>query len=151
MRKQGHISRTTFYRRRRETKRLGCSVDELPDNRGKCQKPVRGSRHHRWKNGLITNEGYILVRVGKSHPLADPNGYAYEHLLVWVSAGDTLKSDEVLHHINSDRQDNRWGNLQKMTRSAHNILHNENKLRDKLGRFINPAVFSMAGNGMRDQ
>jgi hypothetical protein len=60
-----------------------------------------------------------------AHPLADPNGWAYEHIVVWVSAGNArpLKG-EVLHHVNEDKTDNRIENLRLMTRSEHNRLHN---------------------------
>lgn len=35
-----------------------------------------GSDHHRWNTGRILNEdGYVKVRVGADHPLADQNGY----------------------------------------------------------------------------
>lgn len=51
--------------------------------------PGKGSNHGRWNHEkLISSHGYVKIRVGKGHPLADPNGYAYEHLLVWVAAGN---------------------------------------------------------------
>jgi hypothetical protein len=34
-----------------------------------------------------------------------------------------LKSDDIIHHINEDKLDNRIENLQKMTRTEHNKLH----------------------------
>ena len=45
--------------------------------------PLRtGPTHPNWKGGrVIDPRGYILVRVGKDHPLADVRGYAYEHRL----------------------------------------------------------------------
>jgi len=92
--------------------------------RGKHSSHSRGSNHYRWnEKQMLSDQGYVKIRVGRSHPLADQNGYAYEHTLVWVSAGDTLGPDEVLHHINGDRTDNRWENLHRMTRSEHNLLH----------------------------
>lgn len=42
----------------------------------------RGPRNPNWKGGRITDPtGYVLVRVGVGHPLADCRGYAYEHRL----------------------------------------------------------------------
>lgn len=36
-----------------------------------------------WKGGRsIASNGYVLVRVGKKHHLADVRGYAYEHRIV---------------------------------------------------------------------
>ena len=74
---------------------------------------------------MLSTEGYIKVRVGREHPLADPNGYAYEHLLVWISAGKpSPKPDELIHHADEDREHNEIGNLQLKKRSRHNAEHN---------------------------
>ena len=36
-----------------------------------------------WRGGKVkTQHGYILIRVGVGHPLADCRGYAYEHRVV---------------------------------------------------------------------
>lgn len=105
--------------------------------RGKHGNHVRGSRHHRWNPGrMLTEHGYVKVRVGKSHPLADPNGYAYEHHLVICSAiGRLLRPGEVVHHKNGDKTDNRLENLELVTRAEHNAIHNCERLRDEKGRF----------------
>lgn len=106
------------------------------DKRGKHGNHSKGSNHYRWQDTLESSEGYRKVRVGKTHPLSDPNGYAYEHLMVWASAGNALPgSGVVIHHINHDKLDNRLENLECISRSEHNKHHNEEKERDALGRF----------------
>lgn len=106
------------------------------DGRGKHGNHAKGPNHSRWnETGKIASTGYVKLRVGRSHPFADPNGYCYEHLLVWVSAG--LKppgSDEVLHHKNGRKTDNRIENLEKMKRSDHSKLTSARIPREQ-GRF----------------
>lgn len=85
----------------------------------------RASKQHRWKpGGSVASNGYVKTRVGKGHPLADPNGYAYEHLVVWCAAGNDRPSrSQILHHRNGDKTDNRIANLELMDRGAHNAEH----------------------------
>lgn len=106
--------------------------------KGKHNGYKRGSDHPRWnRTRIIGSNGYVKIRVGKEHPLADPNGYAYEHLLVWVSAGrPMLTKDELLHHRNEDKEDNRLGNLELRLRGDHNALHLLNRGRGPDGRFL---------------
>lgn len=94
--------------------------------RGKHDNHSRGNQHYAWtEERIISSHGYIKVRVGETHLLADPNGYTYEHLLVWVSAGNFRpKNSEIIHHRNGDKKDNRLENLQLMSRSEHSCLHN---------------------------
>lgn len=85
----------------------------------------------------MSEHGYAKVRVGISHPLADPNGYAYEHLLVWVSAGNARPDNgQVIHHRNEDKLDNRIENLTCLPRGYHGAHHDEHRVRDDNGRWI---------------
>lgn len=122
--------------RERRAKSLGIPVAALPDGRGKHKHHARSAAHPRWSGGrIMSGHGYVKVRVGPAHPLADQNGYAYEHLLVWVSSGRAAPiRHEVLHHKNEVRTDNRLSNLELLTRSAHNHLHLAERERDARGR-----------------
>lgn len=115
--------------------------------KGKHNNHKKGASHYRWNKGkILSTEGYVKIRVGKKHPLADPNGYAYEHLVNWVSAGNPLpKEDEIIHHDNEDRTDNRILNLKLLTRAQHNRLHNLSRLRDSSGQFL-PKTAQPAAN-----
>lgn len=42
-----------------------------------------GEKNGLWKGGRsVASNGYVLIRVGVDHPLADVRGYAYEHRVV---------------------------------------------------------------------
>lgn len=85
----------------------------------------------------MTSDGYALVRVGVGHPLADPNGYCREHDLIMAAAiGRSLTPDEIVHHVNGDKTDNRIENLQLTHLPEHNAHHNADRGRDEMGRFL---------------
>lgn len=105
--------------------------------RGRHGNHVRGSRHPRWNEGrMLSDHGYVKVRVGIEHPFADPNGYAYEHELVWVSASTSgrVPPGHVIHHSNEHKTDNQLANLELLTRAEHNQHHAHD--RDAAGRFV---------------
>ena len=80
-----------------------------------------GKKNGMWKGGRsVASNGYVLIRVGMDHHLADVRGYAYEHRLVAEKKiGRKLKRGEQVHHINGDKTDNRPENLDVMRSAAH--------------------------------
>lgn len=91
-----------------------------------------------WKGGRkLCSSGYVLVKHPKS---TRKDGYIQEHrLIIEEYFGRELRSDEDVHHINGDKQDNRLSNLVVIKREAHMKLHAlenyQNRERDALGRF----------------
>lgn len=84
---------------------------------GKC-----GAEAVNWRGGVTYARGYKLLRL-PTHPKAR-NGYVYEHVLVVEKLlGRYLSDNEVVHHINGDRSDNREGNLFVTSRSGHRSAH----------------------------
>lgn len=76
-----------------------------------------------WKGGRsITSHGYVLIRVGKDHPLADVRGYAYEHRLEAWAAGLNIEGKHV-HHEDENTQHNSIENLEALTIPEHRARH----------------------------
>ncbi len=96
-----------------------------------------GPDNHRWTGGRnLSSKGYPRLKVGRQHPLAHSNGYAYEHLLVWVSAGNPIpERGYEIHHINEHKQDNRIENLELISKRRHNMNHASIKTRDEGGKW----------------
>ncbi len=72
----------------------------------------------------ITKEGYIQV-YKPNNPMARDNGYVPQHrFIASKKIGRPLSSDEIVHHIDGNKQNNKSNNLQVMTRSEHWRTHN---------------------------
>lgn len=89
-----------------------------------------------WKGGRHKKAGYWVVRC-EGHPRAEKRGhYVKEQTLIMEKhIGRYLNDDEIVHHINGIKDDNRLENLQLMTKTEHAILHktgNKNMLGKKL-------------------
>lgn len=84
----------------------------------KWKKPTEFGGHKKKRA-----DGYIKVYC-PTHPMATKDGYVMEHILVMEKhIGRTITRDEVVHHKNHIRDDNRIENLQLMTFKEHSSLH----------------------------
>lgn len=80
------------------------------------------------KGYIITHNGYKMLKV-PSHPYRDSKGYVREHRLVMeAKIGRYLKPDEVVHHINHDKLDNRIENLEITDLPTHTKEHHTGKV-----------------------
>lgn len=96
--------------------------------RGKFRKPSKYGGHTKKRS-----DGYISV-YKPSHPLATKDGYVLEHILVMEEKiGRIITRDEVVHHINHVRDDNRIENLQLMTFKEHAAFHLRERRAKKKG------------------
>ena len=89
-------------------------------------KKVGGIGHKK-----LRTDGYICIYF-PDHPNATKDGYIMEHdLIMECIIGRHLKDDEVVHHINGIRNDNRKENLKLMTFTEHARYHMLERYRNK--------------------
>lgn len=91
---------------------------------GASQRLEVGENARGWKGGKITvTGGYVAVKV-PWRKSAKADGYMLEHRKVMEDAlGRHLRGDEVVHHANGDKQDNRIANLMILSNREHTLLH----------------------------
>ena len=100
-----------------------------------------GIRRGPYKKFVIIS-GYKYI-YAPNHPNATKNGYVGEHRLVLENKiGRYLKQNEVAHHINENKFDNRPENIELMTFEEHSSYHAKKRLRGERNEFV---AFSSMG------
>ncbi len=86
-------------------------------------------KHHNWKGGRVYHRGYVLI-LKPEHPHCNQTGYVYEHRLVMEKfLKRYLLPNEVVHHKNDIKDDNRIENLELFkNKSEHIAFHNKLKV-----------------------
>lgn len=81
---------------------------------------INGGRNN--KGGTMRHRGYIL-QWAPDHKNS-VKGYVYQHRIVMeLSIGRLLLKEEIVHHINGVKDDNRIDNLKILSASDHIIEH----------------------------
>lgn len=83
----------------------------------KCVSEYRKSTGLFKKNGFWYENGYRVLYL-------DGGGHIKEHIKIMENAvGRKLLENEIVHHINGIKDDNRIENLQLLTKNEHSKLH----------------------------
>lgn len=103
------------------------------------------SRELKYPCGYIHPTGYVMAVVCRQNAQGFWNSsYEYVHRLNFESwTKIQLNSEDFIHHIDGDRQNNHWTNLSRLSRADHNAhaLHNARKVR-KAKKFKRERVFT---------
>ena len=92
---------------------------------GKKRPNISREKNHNWKGGRTMHEGYVYILCPK-HPRAkSKKGYVAEHVLIMeAKLGRYLEPEEVVHHKDFNKLNNKPGNLMLFkTKGEHNSYH----------------------------
>lgn len=82
-----------------------------------CKGKNSGPQSHNWKGGVNYCNGYLKVYVGLGR-------YREQHRVIMEKLlGRKLHTDEIVHHRNGKKDDNRIENLEIMSRAEHTKHH----------------------------
>lgn len=105
---------------------------QSPDKSENIKKALRerypegrfGKNASNWRGGRRKmKSGYVMVYMPE-HPRAKNSGAVFEHIVVAEKKiGRPIYMNEVVHHINHVKDDNRPENLEVMERGAHLSNH----------------------------
>ena len=109
-----------------------------PETRAKMEPVWRKNGDER-RFGVKEHRLGYLLQYAPDHPHAMRDGYVLQHRLVAEKAiGRYLSEDEVVHHKNGNKKDNRPKNLAVLDRAQHARLHAE--LREEINAEQNCAA-----------
>lgn len=87
-----------------------------------CTRVPKQTKPPRKRNGYWMENGYKVLYVEHDKSIKEHIKVMEDHI------GRKLTKDEVVHHINEDRLDNRIENLQLMTRGEHSSYHRKKEI-----------------------
>ena len=127
---------TKEYRAKKKQERLAALTEERDERkaqknidrieRQKAQGASAGLSHEK----IISGSGrwMIPVPIGYKGKTYIEGRYVYEHrYLMEKQLGRLLRFNEVVHHKNGDRMDNRLENLEVISRDRHSSDHNKER------------------------
>lgn|SRR5699024_905728 len=139
--------------KRRKTCSRNCSGERKKIFYKGNKNPNYGNRLEKnpmYKGSYITSHGYrALNRPDDKN--ANKYGYVLEHRMIMSNElGRPLSDEEIVHHIDGNKLNNRISNLEVMDRSSHSSLHSEKYVItrcEKTGRFTDLKNIGFGSSG----
>jgi hypothetical protein len=91
---------------------------------------MNGPKNPHWRGGrALDKDGYVLVQAPER---GRRGGYILEHRLTMEKKiGRAIRPDEIVHHKNEIKSDNRISNLELLSKKEHDERHREALIRKR--------------------
>ena len=98
----------------------------MPIKQGEDGKFIRQTQlwgRDKWDEGYVDNDGRFRV-YRPDYPRAYSNGYALRaHVVWWLCVGRPYPADKEIHHIDGNKQNDKFTNLCLVTHTEHMRIH----------------------------
>lgn len=97
---------------------------------GRFKRTIKEWSKDNWDDGFFNNKGRFVV-YKPSSANSFYQGYALRSYVVYeFYSGNSVPKGYVIHHFNGDKTDDRFGNLEILTKKTHDELHRKLRIKE---------------------